>query len=131
MSKPLDPDSMPAWLAALWPKKDRDPAIIAGIDDDDCAIVRLTNNLLVITVDYLNARPIAVQLGLADLSDLGRLVVAITMSDLCGSGAAPTALLTGITMERTATEQDFQLLMRGVRKEADRWGVPVVGGDTK
>jgi thiamine-monophosphate kinase len=65
------------------------------------------------------------------MSDLGRLVVSANISDLCGSGAEPRALLIAATMERKSTETEFQSLMMGVREEAAKWGVPIIGGDTK
>jgi len=131
MSKRLDPDEMPEWLATLWPALGRDPSIVAGVNEDDCAVLEWDQQLLVVTTDYLNAHPIASELGIGTAADFGRLVVASNLSDLCGSGAEPRALLIAVTMERDATEAEFQSLMRGVREEAEKWAVPVVGGDTK
>lgn len=62
---------------------------------------------------------------------LGRLVVASNLSDLCGSGALPVALLVGVTLPHGTAAAEFKDLMRGVKFEADRHGVPVVGGDSK
>ena len=59
------------------------------------------------------------------------MAVASSLSDLCGSGALPVALLIGVTLPHGTTETDFKELMRGVKVEADRYGVPVVGGDSK
>jgi thiamine-monophosphate kinase len=71
------------------------------------------------------------QLGIGDLHDLGRLLIATNLADLCGSGASPLALLTAITMEHGTRLKDFERLMSGINTAARRWGVPVVGGDTK
>lgn len=131
ISDKLDPDEMPPWLASLWPTAQFAPTVLAGVNDDDCAVLQLGSELLVVTTDYLNAEPIATQLGIGTVADLGRLVVAANLSDLCGSGAEPRALLIAVMMERCSTESDFRDLMGGVRDEAKRWGVPVVGGDTK
>ncbi len=127
----LDPDAVPGWLSTLWPLAGRDPRIIAGVNEDDCAVIEWGDRYLVVTVDFLNSRPIAVQLGLGGLVEVGRLLVAANLADLCGSGAEPRALLIGATFERGAGEEDFRDLMRGVHAEATKWGVPVVGGDTK
>lgn len=127
----FDPDEMAPWLAGLWPTASRHPNIVAGVNDDDCAILQWDRQLLVITTDYLNAQPIATQLGIGTITDLGKLVVASNISDLCGSGAEPRALLIAAMMERHSSEAEFQNLMYGVRDEAARWGVPVIGGDTK
>jgi thiamine-monophosphate kinase len=126
----LNPDAVPPWLASLWPRYEGSP-VIAGINDDDCAVLEWGGELLVVTTDFLNARPMALELGVGGLGDLGRLVVAANLSDLCGSGAAPRALLIGVTMPYGSPSEDFRELMLGVRSEASRWAVPVVGGDTK
>ncbi|MGE0680737.1 MAG: thiamine-monophosphate kinase [Candidatus Binatia bacterium] len=130
MKTTFDPDAMPTWLASVF-NVGRPRSVLAGINDDDCAVLRWRDRFLVITTDFLNSRPIAVELGLGSWSTLGRLVVAANLSDLCGTGAMPEALLLGIMMPRSAKRQEFHLLMRGVKYEARRWGIPVVGGDTK
>lgn len=129
--KTLDPDSMPKWLANLWPIGEISNGIIAGINDDDCAVLRLKNSLLVITTDYINSCPISIELGIGNLRTLGRLVVASNLADLCSSGARPEALLAGITMPRGSTTEEFKQLMKGVKYESHKWDVPVIGGDTK
>lgn len=126
----LDPDAMPAWLSQLRIARGK-TTIVAGIDDDDCAVLRWGQGLLVITTDYLNAHPIATELGLGSIKDLGRLNVLANLSDLCGSGADPRAFLSAVTMPRDSSVADFEELMSGVFDEASNWDVPVVGGDTK
>ena len=130
MTTSLDPDAMPSWLARLGDRT-RTRNVIAGINDDDCAVFRWSNKLLVVTTDHLNARPIALELGLGSYRTLGRLLVGANMSDLCGSGAKPEAMLVGITMPRDASREDFQVLMLGVRQECSAFKVPLIGGDTK
>ncbi len=127
----LDPDAMPSWLAKLFPCAQASTRIVAGVNDDDCAVVRLGDKLLVITTDYLNANPIALELGVGNLSTLGRLTVAASLADLCGSGATPRALLLAITLPHGTRRREFELIIRGMRNEARRWDVPVVGGDSK
>lgn len=127
----LDPDEMPPWIARLWPNGRRPRSVVAGVNDDDCAVLKWNGHYLVATTDFLNANPIALELGVGDMWDLGRLVVASNLSDLCGSGALPIALLIGVTLPHTATVAEFKQLMRGVKFESDRHGVPVVGGDSK
>src|SRR5687768_11989743 len=93
----LDPDEMPARLATLFTSENGGIDVLAGVGMDDCAVLRWGNELLVLSTDYLNARPIALELGVGTLWDLGRLVVAANLSDLCGSGAQPVALLIAVT----------------------------------
>lgn len=130
-SRPLDPDSAPRWLKTLWPTNDLPEYVLAGVDDDDCAVIQNSSGLTVITTDYVNSRPILFELGIGSEWDLGRIVVASNLADLCGSGAAPTALLLAVMLKRGSSLGRFQSLAEGVAFEAKKWGVPVVGGDTK
>ncbi len=130
LSAVLDPDDMPPWLAELFRSPTNCDDVIAGVDADDCAILKWKQELLVITTDFLNSRPIATQLGLGSLFDLGRLLVLANLSDLCGSGALPRALLAAVMMPRKSTRHDFEMVMKGICHEASD-GVPVVGGDTR
>ena len=129
-SRSLDPDDVPFWLATLWPSR-KYPDVITGINEDDCAVLSFKEEILVVTADFLNASPIALQLGFGNLHDLGRLLVAVNLADLCGSGANPKALLTAITMDHGSSTEDHRQLMLGIHEEATRWELPVVGGDTK
>ena len=131
MQRLLDPDDMPPWVATLWPRGHRPSAVVAGVNDDDCAVMKWRGGWLVVTTDFINANPIALELGIGTLWDLGRLVVAANLSDLCGSGANPVALLIGVTLPHGSARSEYQQVMRGVKFEADRHRVPVVGGDSK
>jgi thiamine-monophosphate kinase len=131
MAKTLDPDDVPEWLAKCWPVASSDPFVIAGVNDDDCAVLQWDEALLVVTTDYLNASPIATQLGIATPRDLGRLVVASSVADLCGSGARPRAMLLGAMLQHGTTDEEFQELIGGAKGAAADWGVKVIGGDTK
>jgi thiamine-monophosphate kinase len=131
MSKLLDPDEMPSWIAGLWPKSQRNGDVLAGVNEDDCGVVRWDGKYLIATTDFLNANPIALELGIGGMWDLGRLVVASNLSDLCGSGASPIALLIGVTFPHGTAQSEFKDFMRGVKFEADQHRVPIIGGDSK
>jgi thiamine-monophosphate kinase len=127
----LDPDDAPDWLSELFDAR-LNAAVVAGVDQDDCGVVEVGDGrLLVASTDFLNAHPIALELGIGTQRDLGRLLVAANLSDLCGSGAHPIALLVGAQMRKDSRTDDFRELMAGVDHEARKWGVPVIGGDTK
>jgi thiamine-monophosphate kinase len=127
----LDPDDMPLWLAGVLATARTSEAIVAGVDDDDCAVMRFGERLLVMTTDFLNASPIAIEIGLGGMADIGRLVVAANLADLCGSGATPICLLLAVTLPRGASTDSFRDMVAGAAAEAEKWGVPIVGGDTK
>ncbi len=131
LNRSIDPDNYPKWLAEKW-SRNYYTNIIAGINDDDCAIIKFCDTeSLVITTDFLNANPISVELGICDTKDLGRLLVASNMSDLCGTGAKPVAFLVGVTMAKNDTEEELINFFEGVKTELDKLSIPLVGGDTK
>jgi thiamine-monophosphate kinase len=131
MTRILDPDEMPKWLAKFFRGSKKDGNVLARINEDDCAILRWNDNLLVATLDFLNANPIALELSVGGLYDLGRLLIASNISDLCGSGAKPIAVLVGITLPHGSAERDFKAVMRGIKQQAELCNVVVIGGDTK
>lgn len=127
----FDPEDMPNWLASLWPTQKLSTSFLTAINDDDCAVMRWGSSLLVVTMDFVNSHPIVMELGIGSWDTLGRLVVAANLSDLCGTGAKPVAMLIGITMPYNSQTEHFKRIMRGVRQETERYGIPVIGGDTK
>ena len=126
----LDPDSVVSWLASAFKVAGR-KNVIAGVADDDCGVIETEESIAVLSTDFLNATPIAEQLGICGERGLGRIAVAATLSDLLGSGATPRALLVAITVPHGYPENSFRQLMLGARFESNRWNVPIIGGDTK
>jgi thiamine-monophosphate kinase len=127
----FDPDEMPPWLSKLTGKK-LNPEIIAGINDDDCAVLRISQREIVITTDYLNAKPIALELGFGSYWDLGRILVGANISDLCGTGALPIAFMASIMVEQgpdAATK--FKSIMEGIHFQLQKYKIPLIGGDSK
>jgi len=131
MSDLLDPDAMPQALHAILSSRQSDGRVIAGVNDDDCAVLPWGDSVMVATTDYVNASPIALELGVGDLTTVGRLAVAANLSDLAGTGAIPKCLLLSIMMSRDATTEDFLKIIHGAREQAQQCDVPIVGGDTK
>jgi len=128
--KTLDPDAVVSWLTSSFNGNGR-KWLLAGVGEDDCGVIRIGDTFVVLSVDFLNATPIAEQLGVGRERVLGRLAVAATLSDLLGSGAVPRALLIAVTVPHGYPESLFKEVMRGAKRESDRWNVPVIGGDTK
>lgn len=91
---------------------------------DDCAFLEVTSDhYLLVTSDRL-------PLGLSGQYG-GRLVVTQNLSDIISKGGTPIAFLLDVYMPRDATFEDFQDIVLGARREAARYRVPIVGGDTK
>jgi len=129
LKKPLIPEAQFDWLAKAW--IGQLPAyVLSGISDDDCAILRIGRQKLVVTTDFLNASPIALEHGLGNYEDLGYLLVGANLADLAGTGAKPIGFLAGITLPKDSSEGQFRMLMKGVKRGLLDYGIPLVGGDT-
>ncbi len=127
----LNPDDIIGTFARRFGKKNN-KNIIASINDDDCAVMRIGKEEIVISSDYLNANPIALEFKIATYFDIGKLLVAANLSDLCGSGAKPLAFLASLMFDKTKASQHKALeLMSGISTELNKLKVPLVGGDTK
>jgi len=129
----LDPDEKISWLSATIGATPHPPySLIAGIGADDCAVLDVAGrSILVVTSDYVNARPIILTLAIGSYFEIGRYLVNSNLADLCGSGADPVAVLTSIMWDRAQPEADFEQLMQGAKVAATDAHVAIVGGDTK
>jgi thiamine-monophosphate kinase len=130
-SKAFDPDEFPKWIASFWGRMFYGN-IVAGVNDDDCAVIKVGKEQVVITTDYLNANPIAMEMGFGTYKDLGRLVVAANLSDLCGTGAKPIGFLSALTFKKgVVSESDVSSFFQGMKSELKKHKIPLIGGDTK
>lgn len=90
---------------------------------DDCAVLTLGHETLVITHDMMvegtHFRPDA------DMADVAWKLVASNISDLAAKGAAPLGVLLGHMLG----DQDARFL-KGLGKALEAFGVPLLGGDT-
>jgi thiamine-monophosphate kinase len=125
----LNPDKIPFLISKYWAGQYKH--VVAGINEDDCSIIDIEGIQFVVTSDFLNSNPIAIEFGLANFFDLGRLVVASNLSDLCGSGAKPLAMMLCTMMAKGTSRNDYLKLVDGVRHELDKCKIPLIGGDTK
>lgn len=129
----IDPDGKIPWLSAVIGAALRAPyGLISGIGDDDCAVLDLAGrSILVITSDYVNAKPIIMTLAIGSYFELGRYLINSNLADLCGSGADPVAMVTSIMWDKGRSEAEFEQLMQGAKAAAAAAHVAIVGGDTK
>jgi thiamine-monophosphate kinase len=127
----FNPDEMPKLISKFWNIK-KYKNVLTGINEDDCAVIKIGSEQLVVSTDYLNANPIALEFGIGTFKDLGRLLVAANLSDLCGSGAKPIGFLASVMFrKKEASEKNFLLLMAGIKLELSKYKIPLLGGDTK
>lgn len=102
--------------------------VLVGAGDDDCAVVRLGSENVVLTADNLHEK--------ADFppgitpEEIGHLSLAVNLSDLAGSGAEPRYFIYTITLREGIDDEFYEKILSGMKNLADHYGVAVVGGDT-
>ena len=105
--------------------------IVLGPGMDDCSVIKLKNRLLVVTSDFVNAKPASVSLGIATPKDIGYLAAAANLSDLIGTGATPTGFLLGVRLPHNRNDDDFDQIISGAIECLSQYDTPLIGGDTK
>jgi thiamine-monophosphate kinase len=92
----------------------------------DAGFLRYGDEFLVFTCDTVNE--------LCDFprfmepEEYGKMAVAVTLSDLAGSGAKPLVFLSSISL-REPDEGIFRKILFGIKSWAEKFGVKVAGGD--
>lgn len=128
----FNPLCAPIVLENLWTKDElRSKNILCGINEDDCSIISLGDKIIGITTDYLNSKPICLEFNIATYFDFGRLTVASNLSDLLGSGLKPHSFMLGLMLKRSIAKEEFLSFIEGLKFELDKYGIPLIGGDTK
>lgn len=90
---------------------------------DDCAVLNLGSETLVITHDMMTQGTHF--RAEADMADVAWKLVASNLSDLAAKGAAPVGVLLGHMLGR-----DDARFLKGLHEALDAFGAPLLGGDT-
>jgi len=108
-------------------KVDREDVLV-GVGEDDCAVVKINDKYLVLTTDCVHEKTDFPK-GIKD-EEIGHLALAVTLSDLAGTGAKPLFFLYTITLTKDIDDARFERILRGMKELADKYGVSIIGGDT-
>jgi len=92
----------------------------------DASFLKYGSEFLVFTCDTVNE--ISDFPKFMKPEEFGKMAVAVTLSDLAGSGAKPLVFLNSISM-KNADQELFRRIMIGIKEWADKFGVRVAGGD--
>ncbi|MEM2120040.1 MAG: thiamine-phosphate kinase [Archaeoglobaceae archaeon] len=92
----------------------------------DAAFLRYCDGFLVFTCDTVNE--ISDFPKFMKPEEFGKMAVAVTLSDLAGSGAKPIVFLSSISLKEP-DEKLFRRIMLGIKEWANKFGVKVAGGD--
>lgn len=102
-------------------------AVSVGIGDDS-AVIASTGEQVVACLDVLT-QGVHFRLDWSSANDIGHKAAAANLADIFAMGATPTALLVGLAIPSDTKVAWVLELAGGLRDEAQRVGVQVVGGD--
>jgi thiamine-monophosphate kinase len=107
----------------------RDPSVRVPLGDDAAAVRVSPKRMLVATTDHM-AEGVHFERRLCPPRLLGRKLVRTNLSDMSAMGAAPRWALVNAALSGDLAFSWVQELVRGVRQEARRHGLVLLGGDT-
>jgi len=115
-------------LIAGTPACDR-PDIVRAIGDDAAVLSIGARQCLLATTDVLNE---SVHFNLESTSGylLGRKSLAVNISDIAAMGGTPRYYLVGLSLPKHVSLDFVRALYRGLRAQAKRFNIALVGGDT-
>lgn len=103
--------------------------VLLGAGDDAAALeVGAPNQVLVATCDA-QVQDIHFRLATATPAEIGRRVLAVNISDIAAMGAAPRFALISLLVPPTLEVATLDGIYAGLRDEAERFGVAIVGGN--
>lgn len=96
---------------------------------DDCAVIDLGKNLLLITTDMVNAETHLPE----EITpwQIGWFSIAVNLSDIAAKGGTPYGLVLALGLPRSLDEDFIKELVEGANSCATTYDTAIVGGDTK
>ncbi|GAB4241071.1 MAG: thiamine-phosphate kinase [Acidobacteriota bacterium] len=122
--KSLSEVELHAWLRRVLA---RTPGQIVGVGDD-CAVLEAPPGELAVTTDML-VEGVDFRRGWYGPELLARRACRVNLSDLAAMGARPWACLLALAWPREMDGAFGRRFLDAFRREAEAWGMPVVGGD--
>lgn len=96
---------------------------------DDCTVVEMGNDTLVMTTDML-IEDVHFLRSASSAAEVGRKSLMVNLSDVAAMGAKPIATLLSIALPETAQGEWAEEFMHGYYEASSEMGVALVGGDT-
>jgi thiamine-monophosphate kinase len=104
------------------------PDVMLGIGDDAALLDPGPDNLVVVTVDaQVAGRHFLMEVATPE--EIGRKALAVNLSDLAAMGAEPCWALVSLLLPESLEVGVLDGVYAGLRSEAQRYGVAVVGGN--
>ncbi|MBI5586180.1 MAG: thiamine-phosphate kinase [Deltaproteobacteria bacterium] len=104
------------------------PGVIQGIGDD-CAVIRTGGRNWLITTDA-QVEGVHFRQETTTPLRLGRKCLAVNLSDIAAMGGRPRYAFLNLGLPRSLPRGFLSSFRRGLRAEADKFSVALVGGDT-
>jgi thiamine-monophosphate kinase len=104
------------------------PDVVRGIGDD-VAVIEMGKRSLLITTDIL-IEGIHFNRLWANPLRLGRKALAVNLSDIAAMGGFPKYFLISLGLPKQLSFSFISLFYRGLKEEANRFQVDLIGGDT-
>ena len=114
------------WIRAQTPAKRK--RIEIDIGDVACALSVAGQKLVLVTADML-LEGTHFDLSAASPRQVGRKAVAVSLSDVAAMGVSAAALIITVGLKRGISVEFASELYRGMAEQADRFDVPIAGGD--
>lgn len=104
------------------------PFVLEGIGDD-CAVVRLGDRTLMVTVDMF-MEDVHFRRSYARAEDIGWKAAACSLSDIAAMGGAPLFATVSLACPADTQVLFVEALYRGLAGLMGRYGATIIGGDT-
>jgi thiamine-monophosphate kinase len=104
------------------------PAVVPVGPGDDCAIMMCGQERLVVTVDQV-LDGVHFRLAEHGFGNAGRKAMSRNLSDVAAMAALPLGAVAAFALPADATRKDAEEIYRGLRRSADVFHCPIVGGD--
>lgn len=121
------------WIRERTRTQGQDSGVVRLGIGDDCAILDSPadgRGWLMTTDMLIDGRHFRLADGLHPPEHVGRKAMAVNVSDIAAMAGDPVAALVSIALPRNGYDAVARGLTRGLRAEADRFGVAIAGGDT-
>lgn len=96
---------------------------------DDCAMVPVGDDIILVSTDRVPADLTAFRLGILDYEGFGDYLARLNLSDIAACGGHPLALLLNLGLPGHLAYDDIKSLCKGFRRQADNFACKVLGGD--
>ncbi|MFO1520248.1 MAG: thiamine-phosphate kinase [bacterium] len=108
--------------------RSKDPAVLTGIGDD-AAVLKPIRQKILLTTDAL-LEGVHFDWRYTSPYLLGRKSLSVNLSDIAAMGGKPRWALLSLAVPVRESWERVEEFLRGLRDDARKWGVTVVGGDT-